>query len=214
MTPVVNRLAPTIMGPSKDATVLTDGLSVGDDEDAVGINAQTDWAVGEGRRHAVAVALQMDEASRRNAFGVLDEAVERSRHSHQMLDFLGPNVGDRAGLRSVRRHSPQLPALFLQPVVERIQGREARHGLPKPMTGVLHVLLDLPLLPTGGWIAELSLEKIMADHGRETDVDLSLLAAADLVDGSLHVILDAALRHSTQDAERVDMSVEQHLVGL
>ena len=82
------------------------------------------------------------------------------------------------------------------------------------MAGVLDVLLDLPLLPAGRRIAELGLEQVVADHGREARVDLALLAAADLVDGGAHVVVDAAPRHAAQDAEGVVMGVEQHLVGL
>jgi hypothetical protein len=82
------------------------------------------------------------------------------------------------------------------------------------MTGVLHVLLDLPFLPAGGWIAELCFEKVVTDHGRETNVDLALLAATDLVDGGFHVVIDAALRHSTENAESMIMGVKQHLVCL
>src|SRR5271157_4567864 len=54
----------------------------------------------------------------------------------------------------------------------------------------------------------------MADHRRETGVDLALLAAADLVDGSSHIVVDAPPRHAPQDAEGVVVGVEQHLVGL
>src|ERR1700678_2135101 len=54
----------------------------------------------------------------------------------------------------------------------------------------------------------------MADHRREARVDLALLAAADLVDGSSHIVVDAPPRHAPQDAEGVVVGVEQHLVGL
>ena len=54
----------------------------------------------------------------------------------------------------------------------------------------------------------------MADHRRETGVDLALLAAADLVDGGSHIVVDSAPRHAAQHAEGVVMGVEQHLVGL
>lgn len=56
------------------------------------------------------------------------------------------------------------------------------------MTGILHVLLDLSLLPSGRWIAELGLEHVVAGHCHEADVDVALLATADLVDCSLHVM--------------------------
>ena len=82
------------------------------------------------------------------------------------------------------------------------------------MTGVLNVLLDLPLLPTGRRIAELGLEQEVADHGREARVDLALLAAPDLVDGGPHIVEDAASRHASEHAEGVVVGVEQHLVGL
>ena len=82
------------------------------------------------------------------------------------------------------------------------------------MTGILDVLLDLPLLPAGGRIAELGLEQEVADHGREAGVDLPLLAATDLIDGGLHVVVDAAPRNAAQHPEGVVMGVEQHLVGL
>ena len=82
------------------------------------------------------------------------------------------------------------------------------------MARVLDVLLDLPLLPAGGRVAELGLEQEVADHGREAGVDLTLLSATDLVDGGSHVVVDAAPRHASQHAEGVIMGVEQHLVGL
>jgi hypothetical protein len=54
----------------------------------------------------------------------------------------------------------------------------------------------------------------MADHRREAGVDLALLAAADLVDGRSHIVVNAPPRHAAQDAESVVMGVEQHLMGL
>ena len=82
------------------------------------------------------------------------------------------------------------------------------------MARILDVLLDLPFLPAGGRVAELGLEQEVADHGREAGVDLTLLAATDLVDRGSHVVVDAAPRHASQHAEGVVMGVEQHLVGL
>ena len=135
------------MGAGEDAGVLADDLSLGGDDDALGIDPHADRAVGEGRRHAVAIALEMDQAGRRDALGVFDKAVERPGKLHQVLRFFAPGVGDRARLRAVRRLGPTAPGIALQPVVERRQGGEARGWLPEPMAGVLDVLLDLPLLP-------------------------------------------------------------------
>ena len=61
---------------------------------------------GEGRRHAITIALQMDQARRRDSLGVLDKAVEWPGKRHQMLGFFRPDVGDRASLRAVQRLSP------------------------------------------------------------------------------------------------------------
>ena len=194
--------------------MLADDLPLGGDDDALRIDPHADRAVGEGGRHAVAIALQVDQARRRDALGVFDEAVEGAGKLHQVLRFLAPGVGDRTRLRAMRDLGPQLPASRLQPVVQRRQRGKARRRLPEPMARVLHVLLDLPLLPAGGRIAELGLEQEVADHGREARVDLALLAAPDLVDGGAHVVVDPAPRHAAQHAEGVVVGVEQHLMRL
>jgi hypothetical protein len=46
------------------------------------------------------------------------------------------------------------------------------------VAGVLHVLLDLSLLPTGRRIAKLGLEEVVAGHCQEPGVDLTRLARA------------------------------------
>jgi hypothetical protein len=63
-------------------------------------------------------------------------------------------------------------------------------------------------------LQELGLEQEVADHGRETGVDPTLLSAPDLVDGGSHVVVDAAPRHASQHTEGMVVGVEQHLVGL
>jgi hypothetical protein len=110
--------------------------------------------------------------------------------------------------------APQRLAALLQPVVERVQGRERRHGLPEAVPRIMHVLLDLALLPAGRRVAELGFEQVVADHGLEARVDVALLAAPDLVDGGLHVVVDAAARDTAQHFEGVVVRIEQHLVGL
>ena len=78
--------------------MLADDLPLGDDDDSLGIYPHADRAIGEGGRHAVAIAVQMDQARWRHALGVFDEAVERARKLHQAPDFFCPYVGDRARL--------------------------------------------------------------------------------------------------------------------
>ena len=54
----------------------------------------------------------------------------------------------------------------------------------------------------------------MIGHGQKADVDIPVLAAPDLVDCSLHVVVDATPRNTAEDAEGVIVGVEQHLVRL
>ena len=105
--PVENRRgALSLVRACEDATVFADDLPLGDDEDALGIYPHAYGAIGKGGRHAVAIALQMDQARWRHALGVFDEAVERPGKLHQTLDLFGPGVGHRASLRAVQCLSP------------------------------------------------------------------------------------------------------------
>ena len=106
-----------LVGAGKNAAMLADDLSLGGDDDALGIDPYADRAIGEGRGHAVAIAVQMDQARRRHALGVFDEAVERPGKLHQVLRFFRAGFGNRARMRAVRRLSPQLLASRLQPIV-------------------------------------------------------------------------------------------------
>jgi hypothetical protein len=65
-----------LVGAGEDAGVLADDLPLGGDDDAFRIDPHADRTIGEGGRHAVAVAVEMDQARRRDALGVFDEAVE------------------------------------------------------------------------------------------------------------------------------------------
>ena len=112
------RLQACVAGPPDSAANRKrSSYSFGGDDDALGIDPHADRAIGEGRRDAVAIALQMDQARRRDALGVFDETVERPGKRHQVPRFFRPGVGDRASLRAVQRLRPQLPAARLQPIV-------------------------------------------------------------------------------------------------
>ena len=103
-------------------------------------------------------------------FNVPDRPSKLDHYADKLSHMLRQETGKsrkqkRTIKRAVRRLGPQLSASRLQPIVQRRQGWEARHGLPEPMARVLDVLLDLPFLPTGGRVAELGLEQEVADHG-------------------------------------------------
>ena len=89
-------------------------------------------------------------------------------------------------------------AAFLQPGIECSEAGEGRRVVPQPVPGILHVLLDLPLLPARSRIAELGLEQVVAHHRRKAHVDIARLAHPDPVHRRLHVVVDAAARHPAQ----------------
>ncbi len=82
-------------------------------------DADTDRPVGKRGRHAVAITREGDKAGRRNTLGVLDKAIERRRHAHQMRVLIGPDLGDcTLGLLRVMDLVPETPASPLKPHVE------------------------------------------------------------------------------------------------
>ncbi|MNE41194.1 hypothetical protein D3C80_1352530 [compost metagenome] len=109
------------MGAIDDATMLADDLALRSNHDTIRIDPQAHRSIGEGCRDAVAIALQMDEAGRRDPLGIFDEAVERPGNRHQRQSLLSPDVGDGATHLSVRGLCPERLAPKLQPVVQGIQ---------------------------------------------------------------------------------------------
>ena len=110
--PVVNRCgALPFVGAGKDATMLADDLPLGGDDNALGIDPHADRAIGEGRRHAVAIAVQMDQARRRHALGVFDEAVERPGKLHQAPRLLRPRRRRSRPVASRAASGPTAPGI-------------------------------------------------------------------------------------------------------
>jgi len=214
MPPVVDRPRWQVMGALDQSWMFTEHLSLGGDDDPLGVDAQADGPVGKGCRHAVAIALEVDEAGRRHPLALLDEAVEGRRRRHQGGALFCPDIGNRARQRAMRDLAPEFDAAPFEPGVQGRQIGKVRHWLPEPVARVLDVLLDLPLLPARRRITELRLEDIVAGHGEEAEVDLPLLAPADAIDRCLHVVVDAPPGHAAEHTEAVPMRIEQHLVGL
>ncbi len=130
-----------------DAMVLADDHALCSNDDPIGIDPEADRTIGKRGRHAVAIALQMHQAGRGDPLGIFDKAIERTRCRHQSWRFFGPEVGNGAAHLAMGSLGPEFPASAFQPVVGRIQGGKARYGLPEPVSGILHVLLDLAFLP-------------------------------------------------------------------
>jgi hypothetical protein len=197
-----------------DAAMLADDHALRRDNDAIGIDPKAHGPIGKGCRDAVAIALQMNEAGRGDPLGVFDKAVEGRDAGIRARTFLGPDIGDGAAHLPCGVCAKNSLHRVFQPVVQGGQRWKARHGLPEPMTRILDVLLDLSLLPARCRIAELGFEEVVAGHGHEADVDVALLAASDLVDRGLHVVVDAAPGNAAEDPEGMIVGVEQHLVRL
>ena len=215
VAPVVDGLTGGVMASVDDAQVLADDLAFGRDDESVGVDAQAHRPVCVRRRHAVAVALEVHEAGRRDALGVLDEAVEGPGAWHQEGPLLRPHVGDRSAQLAVRDLGPQRGASLLEPIVQRIEGlrtpasvatsgaaHRARSSRPGPFSQ-----------PDAGLQNSASKRKWLTIAWKRALMSRSL-PRRTLVDGRLHVVVDAATRHPTQHLEGVVVRVEEHLVGL
>lgn len=62
--------------------VLAQDVTLGSDRQPVRVDPQADRPIGERGWHAVAVALEGDQAGWRYALGLLDKAIERPPHGH------------------------------------------------------------------------------------------------------------------------------------
>lgn len=89
MPPVIDGVAGAIMGSVDDALMLAYHLSFRHDQEATGIDPQADRPIGEGCWHAVAIALQVNQAGRRDALAMFDKAVEGPAHRHQTFHLVG-----------------------------------------------------------------------------------------------------------------------------
>ena len=91
---------------------------------------------------------------------------------------------------------PKFHAALFQPGIPRGKVEKVRHRLPKPVSGILNVLLNLTFLPTCSWTAERGLENVMAGHRQKPGIDLPLLTPADTINCSAHIVIDPARRNT------------------
>ena len=169
------------------------------------------------RRHAVTVALQVDQGRAGDTGHELHIAVKRFRHGHEPALFVLQDIGHlQRGIVRVVELTPRQFALLGQPDIE------FRPAGPTPVLGVVpnagapvaYVFLNDALLPTAGNIAEFRLEQVMPAHGFKAAVDLALLTRQHLVHRRLHVVVDATLRNTAKGSERTGVGIKQHLVAL
>src|ERR1700712_5529953 len=102
------------MGAPDDPAMLAQDLPLGSDDEPGWIDPQADWPVGKGGGHAVAVALEGDQAGRRYPLGVFDEAVEGPTQRHQAGNFGGMRIGNSAGQDAMLALPPLRDALLLE----------------------------------------------------------------------------------------------------
>jgi hypothetical protein len=117
--------------------MFADDLSLAYDDDALGLHSHADWTIGEGGRHAVAIAVQ-------DGPGTSAARAWRIRRSRRT----GAKAASDAGpLRPRRRQSRQdARRAASEPTVpgsacpasrsQRRQRGEARRGLPEPMASM------------------------------------------------------------------------------
>jgi hypothetical protein len=89
-----------------DPLMLAKHLPFRDDDNAVRVDTQADGPIGEGSRHAVAVAFQMNEAGRRYALAVFDKTVEGPGDRHEACRFAFPCDRNRSRLASMGNLAP------------------------------------------------------------------------------------------------------------
>ena len=159
---------------SDDAWMLADDLPFRH-KNLVRINPNTDRPIGKRGRHAVAVAVQVNQAGGRHALGVFDEAVKARRQRHQAGFFAGPYFGNG---------SDRVPCgTFSQSSIQRCSNqafsasRSAKHGMGcHSRWRVSRTFFSTcPFSPACSWIAELGIEKIVAGHGQEAGADFTHL---------------------------------------
>ena len=192
-------------------------LPIGYELQGIRVDAQADDAVGVVSGHAVAVALEMDERGAGNPDRFFDITIEGPWIGHHLELFIFEQLANGEGRPfGVRGMGPGFPALHGQPIVEAVEVGPAllSRSLPDLPASVLDVLFNNAFLPASGPVAELGIEQVVAAHGVEAGVDGALLAMADLVDGGLHVVVDAAPGDAAKGGKGPAMGVEEHFMAL
>jgi hypothetical protein len=131
--------------------------------------------------------------------------------------LMGEHLGHRQRVTfGMARLRPHRAAALEQPAIELGEAAKAPLAglLPDAPATVLDVLLHDALLPARGDVAEVGVEQVVRGHGGKARVDHPRLARLDLVNGGLHVVVDAAPRDPAERREAAGVGIEQHLMAL
>src|SRR5512138_1454275 len=102
----------------------------------------------------------------------------------------------------------QLPALVGKPLVQFLKAGKLPPLVEEALPDKPNLLLDLPLLPAGGWRAGHRLEQVMGGHGNEPTVEDPFLPHQHLADHCLQVVIDPFATGPTKEVECPDMGIQ------
>ena len=201
--------------PAEKPGMVGDDFPVAAHDDAVGIGADLNGTSHHPGRNGVAVAVEADEACAAYRMLALVEAVEGRDNRLEYSLFGCPCLGDRQFLLlGMLVHVGPAPTLGLQPAVQLRKAGKAQAWLEEAAARGLHLVLDLTLLPTRRGRAGGRLDHVVVGHDQEAPVEDTLLAGEHARHRGLHVVVDAARRHASEEGKRPRMRVEQHLLCL
>jgi len=144
-------------------------------------------------RHAVLVPIHCHQAGLGHPCPPLGVAIEgRPEGAQGWLLFL-EDLPNAALLQlGVGRGLCALQALLPQPGIELVDVIEARRGGEEPRAQHIYLVLDLPLLPAGGYRAGGGIDQIVIHQRQEPRIELPILPlnelAVDHVDDGLGVV--------------------------
>ena len=211
---VVPRVVGDLAAPEA-AGMLGDDRAILADDDPIGVGPHVHRPPDRTSGNAVLVVVEAHQAGlgHRRFSGM--ETVEGAAVRHQEGLLLLEHLPHRPA-RNLRMR-PLLGLLYApihQPRVDLGIGPASRDGHEQAAADVAHLLLHLPLLPTGAWRARHRLDQMVRAHLLEAPVVIPLLADKDRGHRRLHVVVDAPPARPAEEAEGALVRLKDHLLTL